>query len=132
MKWQCNNCTNKDGLSSCTLDVAEDLTEYPSWCPWALNPLSEDSYPAWEPIVKVEEGGDLTFHATHDPVTNPSHYTEGRKYEPIDVIEDWGLDFCLANALKYISRAGRKGDAVEDLKKAVFYLNREITKLEGE
>lgn len=66
-----------------------------------------------------------------DPVKRPSHYCEGRKYEPIEVIEDWELDFCLGNALKYISRAGRKGDAIEDLKKAVYYLNHKIDTLEG-
>jgi hypothetical protein len=54
-------------------------------------------------------------------INHPSHYAEGRQYEPIDVIEDWNLDFCLGNALKYISRAGRKDPAktVEDLKKAI-------------
>lgn len=64
-----------------------------------------------------------------DSVNRPRHYCEGRKYEPIDVIEDWGLDFHLGNAVKYISRAGRKGDAVEDLEKAVWYIQREIDRL---
>lgn len=67
-----------------------------------------------------------------DPVNNPRHYTEGRQHEPIDVIEDWGLDFQLGNAVKYISRAGRKGNAVQDLKKAIWYIEREISKLEKE
>jgi len=63
-----------------------------------------------------------------DIVNQPAHYIEGRKYEPIDVIEDWELTFHLGNALKYISRAGRKDPrkAREDLQKAVFYLNRQI------
>ncbi len=64
---------------------------------------------------------------THDVVNNPSHYTEGRKYETIDVIEDWKLNYHLGNAVKYISRAGRKGNRLEDLKKAQWYLTREIT-----
>lgn len=51
---------------------------------------------------------------------------------PIEVIEDWGLGFCLGNAVKYISRAGRKGDAVTDLKKALYYIQREIERLERE
>ena len=46
-----------------------------------------------------------------DAVNRPSHYCEGRKYEPIAVIQDWGLDFCLGNTIKYISRAGRKTSA---------------------
>ena len=64
-----------------------------------------------------------------DPVNRPRHYCEGRRHEPIDVIEDWGLDFHLGNAVKYISRAGHKGDAVEDLEKAVWYIQREIDRL---
>ena len=56
-------------------------------------------------------------------VEHPSHYAAGRKYEPIDVIEDWDLGFSLGNVVKYISRAGRKNNAVEDLEKARFYLN---------
>lgn len=73
------------------------------------------------------------YNATEstETVNHPAHYAEGRKYEPIDVIEDWGLDFCLGNALKYISRAGRKDDTLNDLEKARWYLDREIKKLKG-
>ena len=67
-----------------------------------------------------------------DEVENPSHYTEGRNYEPVEVIEDWRLDYHLGNALKYISRAGRKGSFIEDLKKAIYYLERRITKEQNE
>lgn len=62
-----------------------------------------------------------------DPVQNPSHYTEGRVYEPVKVIEDWGLDYHLGTALKYISRAGRKSSFVEDIQKAIFYLERRVS-----
>jgi hypothetical protein len=62
-----------------------------------------------------------------DPVQNPSHYTEGRVYEPVKVIEDWGLDYHLGTALKYISRAGRKSSFVEDIQKAIFYLERRLS-----
>lgn len=70
---------------------------------------------------------------TFDPINKPSHYAEGRKYETIDVIEDWKLSYRLGNATKYISRAGRKDPAktAEDLKKAVWYIEREIQALEG-
>jgi hypothetical protein len=64
-------------------------------------------------------------------VNRPDHYCKGRQYEPLSVISDWDLNYRLGSALKYISRAGRKQDAIEDLKKAVFYLNREIEALEG-
>ena len=65
-----------------------------------------------------------------DTINNPAHYTQGREIEPLNVIEDWKLDFYLGNALKYIARAGRKENEIEDLKKAVFYLNRKIDNLE--
>lgn len=64
-----------------------------------------------------------------DNVTHPSHYCEGRQYEPRKVIEDWNLNFYLGNALKYISRAGRKKSAEEDLKKAKQYIDFELERL---
>ena len=73
-----------------------------------------------------------SFIMSHDVVNNPSHYAEGREFETIDVIEDWGLGYHLGNAVKYISRAGRKDDILQDLKKAQWYLNREIENLELE
>jgi len=60
-----------------------------------------------------------------DPINHPSHYTHG-DIEPIDAIEAWQLGFCLGNVVKYIARAGHKGDRLEDLKKARWYLEREI------
>lgn len=68
-----------------------------------------------------------------DPVEKPSHYAAGRQFETIDVIEDWALNYHLGNCVKYISRNGRKeGEqkALEDLKKARWYLDREITNRE--
>jgi len=67
----------------------------------------------------------------HDPINHPAHYTSG-KFETIDVIEDWGLGMHLGNAVKYISRAGKKDPAreIEDLKKARWYLDRHISNLE--
>ena len=67
---------------------------------------------------------------THDSIHRPAHYAEGRIYEPIAVIEDWDLNYRLGNTVKYISRAGRKQNALEDLKKARWYLDREIDQLE--
>src|SRR3546814_2480167 len=46
----------------------------------------------------------------NDPINRPSHYTAGRQHEPIDVIEDWAPGFNLGNAVKYVSRACRKGE----------------------
>ena len=59
---------------------------------------------------------------------NPHHYRGDRRFEPIEVIEDWQLNYRLGNALKYISRNGRKPgeNPIEGLKKAIWYLEREI------
>lgn len=64
-----------------------------------------------------------------EKVNHPAHYRPG-VYEAIKVIEAWGLGFCLGNAIKYIARCGLKGSALEDLKKARWYLDREINRLE--
>jgi len=58
-------------------------------------------------------------------VDHPSHYTKG-KFEVIDVIEDWQLNFNLGNVVKYLARANYKGNKKEDLEKALWYLTREI------
>jgi hypothetical protein len=63
-----------------------------------------------------------------DPVNHPSHYTDGG-IETIDYLEaklgpDGFRAFCLGNALKYVSRAGKKGDLKQDLSKAIWYLRR--------
>ena len=66
-----------------------------------------------------------------DVVNHPAHYTKG-KFETIDVIEDWKLEYHEANAIKYISRACHKGKRIEDLKKAKWYIDRKIKLLEKE
>lgn len=63
-----------------------------------------------------------------DAVDHPAHYNQHPKgIECIDVIEDWSC-FNVANAVKYLWRCGHKGDAIEDLRKAVWYLEREIAR----
>lgn len=65
-----------------------------------------------------------------DPI-NPQHYkSHPSGIECITVIEHF--NFCLGNAIKYIWRASLKDKTVEDLKKARWYLDREISRLEGE
>lgn len=65
----------------------------------------------------------------NNAVNHPSHYTQG-KIEVIEYIEDKGFGFNQGNAIKYISRAGHKNDAIEDLKKAIWYIEREIMNLQ--
>jgi hypothetical protein len=76
----------------------------------------------------------LSKMRTHKEMVNhPTHYGgENNVYEAIKVIEAWDLDFCLGNAVKYISRAGKKDPAkeLEDLNKAVWYLNRRIQQIQ--
>lgn len=73
----------------------------------------------------------------YDDVQAPKHYTD-TKIEVIDYIEDKNLGFCLGNAIKYISRAGRKNSAamnekekaIQDLQKAIWYIERRIKELQ--
>ena len=67
----------------------------------------------------------------NDTVNHPSYYTDG-KIEVIEYIEDKKLGYCLGNAIKYISRAGKKDPAkeIEDLRKADWYIQRRIQELE--
>lgn len=69
---------------------------------------------------------DGFYGGFEDYVNKPKHYTKG-KFEVIEVIEDWDLNFRLANAIKYIARHEHKGKPLEDLKKALWYLQREIS-----
>ena len=64
----------------------------------------------------------------HDPVNHPKHYTDPSGVECIDIVEH--RSFNIGNAMKYLFRAGRKGDLIEDLKKAKWYVAREIARLE--
>lgn len=71
----------------------------------------------------------LSSSSSHDPVDSPAHYTAGG-IETIDYIEAKELNYHLGNVVKYVSRAGKKNEMLEDLKKAKWYLNREIQRLE--
>jgi hypothetical protein len=65
---------------------------------------------------------------THDNVNHPKHYTAHPSgVECIEITEH--MNFCLGNAVKYIWRASLKGKEVEDLKKARWYIDREISRL---
>jgi hypothetical protein len=71
------------------------------------------------PPIKVEQ------------VNHPNHYGgEDNLYEAIKVIDAWDLGFSLGNTVKYISRAGKKDKELQDLKKALWYLQHHIETLE--
>lgn len=142
----CWNCKNRDVTKVLTTNPPKPCCNLRNYC-YTENcihyvPLNED-YTDTHETISPYEGSTFnspyptkittidTTTTEYDPVNHPSHYCEGRKYEPIKVIDDWGLDFYLGNALKYISRAGRKNDELEDLKKARFYLDYKIKYLEA-
>lgn len=64
-----------------------------------------------------------------EQVNHPKHY-QGKRFEVIDIIDDFDLDFCLGNVIKYILRCGKKDGYVQELKKAAWYLNHKIAKYE--
>ena len=87
--------------------------------------------------IEMEDGTELSIYAKRvileksdvDVVNNPSHYTQHPSgVECIQITEH--MNFNLGNALKYIWRADLKGKAVEDLKKAEFYIKRELKRLD--
>ena len=67
--------------------------------------------------------------ARREAVNHPSHYNSGN-IEVIDAIEDWKLDFNAGNVVKYVARHQHKANPVEDLKKARWYLDRIIERLQ--
>lgn len=85
------------------------------------------------------EGKKQIFHEgilmddSNDPVNHPSHYTKG-KIEVADFIADQKLNFDRGNAVKYVCRAGSKDPdkEIQDLEKAIWYINHEIKTLKGE
>ena len=77
------------------------------------------------PLAKVHEQVKEIISATPDSVNHPAHYTAGG-IETIDFIEAKKLNYNLGNVIKYLTRADHKGNKLEDLRKAQWYLTREI------
>lgn len=75
----------------------------------------------------------INHNNMQEQVNHPQHYGgQENPYEAIKVIEAWNLGFYLGNAVKYISRAGKKSPKTkkQDLEKAIWYLRRELTKMQ--
>jgi len=82
----------------------------------------------------IERLRDRNEEEEYEIVDHPQHYGgEDASHEAISVIEEWGLGFHLGNVVKYISRAGKKPDqtTISDLKKARWYLDRYIERMEN-
>ena len=75
--------------------------------------------------IRMEAPERMTVSATPDSVNHPTHYTAGG-IETIDFIEAKKLNYNLGNVIKYLTRADYKGNKLEDLRKAQWYLTREI------
>lgn len=83
----------------------------------------------FEVVGKIEKPLLELFKNKKEMINHPKHYNMGN-IEVVDVIEDWNLGFCLGNAIKYIGRADHQGNKMQDLKKALWFLEREINSLE--
>lgn len=109
-KHPCNTCEGYNKFVNRNIYIQRpDTVEIKEWD-------SEDVFVEWE---------KEQYMTQTDSINSPKHYTTG-KYEVIDVIEDWDLNFRLANTIKYVARHKHKGKPLEDLKKALWYLQREI------
>lgn len=123
--------TNRDKLAGIAEEIIKECKEYyPNCCKDCFYSDTaglccfKNRPTAW--CLEIADKGTQS-----DNVNHPNHYTSGQ-IEVIDFIEDKELGFHLGNAVKYISRAGRKNPdkTVEDLRKAVWYINRQIQRLE--
>ena len=123
LEWECSLCRSRRRA----YDVGE------------LNRLRDEHYEEMHPEVEVTRVATtvptadvFTSPGPVEAVNHPAHYGGDTVYEAIKVIEAWELGFALGNTVKYISRAGRKhASPLEDLKKAAWYLQREIARLEA-
>lgn len=122
----CSKCERRDSCGCNPSTVGCRLTLYNKW--------------KHEAGIKIHGADDALTYAQEQPehiekyeaVNHPAYYKTGG-IEAIEVIEAWDLDFCLGNVVKYIARAGHKtADSLQDLKKAAWYLEREIKRMKHE
>lgn len=116
-KHPCNVCDNYNKYVNRNVYINSNIPDFKPLTQAVKTWDFDDAFDEWEPPVT-------------DNINSPKHYTSG-KFEVIDVIEDWELNFRLANTVKYIARHKHKGKPLEDLKKALWYLQREIDRHES-
>lgn len=131
---KCNSCfymQNERSRNPC--NVCEGYNKYVNRNIYIHQPAAKGEDYFTPDTITIKEWDDadafvfkeLEKELKADNINSPKHYTAG-KYEVIDVIEDWGLNFRLANTIKYIARHMHKGKPLEDLEKALWYLQREV------
>ena len=129
----CNDILDNDGFNDHSIDCSELFCEE---CPFENMEGSCQELTSNENIERankylMERANKYLMETNEtiptDNVNNPSHYNVGT-IEVITVIEDWKLNFNLGNAIKYIGRCEHKNNKQEDIKKAIWYLERELKK----
>lgn len=128
----CMENNNECSFSEC--DFVEIFSDFPD-C-WIVTGAYHGIFDGMKKLIRKKTERmtpDQQKKHENDPVNYPSHYTDG-KIEVIEYIEDKKLGFCLGNAVKYISRAGKKDPEkeIEDLEKAEWYIKRRIEELKKE
>lgn len=81
--------------------------------------------------INKEIDSFLNIFLVSDNITSPDHYQGKSGCQAIDVIENFELNYNLGNVIKYVLRCRKKGELLNDLKKACYYLRREIKSIEG-
>ena len=119
----CHEVLKNDGVNAPTLDCSElDCEE----CPFEnLTSTCQALTPSQNIAIAKAYLNKINETIPSDNVSHPSHYNVGT-IEVIEVIEDWQLNFNLGNAIKYIGRCEHKNNKKEDIKKAIWYLEREL------
>ena len=127
----CNDILDNNGVNNHKIDCSNLICEE---CPFEN---IEGSCQELTPNENIERANKYLIERANkylmeinktiptDNVNNPSHYNTGT-IEVIEVIEDWKLNFNLGNAIKYIGRCEHKNNKTEDIKKAIWYLEREL------
>ena len=121
----CHEVLKNDGVNAPTLDCSElDCAE----CPFEnINSTCQALTPSQNIEIANKYLNKNNETISTDKVNHPGHYNTGT-IEVIEVIEDWKLNFNLGNAIKYIGRCEHKNNKEEDIKKAIWYLERELKK----
>jgi hypothetical protein len=115
-----------NSVYQCTYNAKKKAKSLPMT---ALAPVNRVPLKRGRPFkLKTKAGTYTKKNQTTDNVNHPPHYKAGG-IETIDFIEAKSLNYNLGNVVKYITRADHKGNKLEDLQKAQWYLNREIKNL---
>ena len=119
----CNDIIDNNGVNNYKIDCSNLICEE---CPFEFKSSSCQELTRSQNIeIAKEYLNKINKTSLTDNVNNPRHYNVGT-IEVITVIEDWKLNFNLGNAIKYIGRCEHKNNKKEDIKKAIWYLEREL------